>query len=72
MPDEDLDTYDNYYFKDRPEGKTLMSGYPLPKGDDGIVRNITFLNCDFHPNCRPKLFVQCTFTNCDGPHSYDY
>ena len=60
--------YDNWYFKYQSPEENLISGRPLPKDDDGIVRNIEFVNCEFHPNCEPSHFENCTFTNCYGPH----
>jgi hypothetical protein len=59
-------TISNRYYKDRPAGVVLMSGLPLPKDENGIVRNIDFVNCEFHPNCRSIPFVNCTFESCDG------
>lgn len=56
-----------YYYKDRPEGVQLISGMPLPKDPDGKVRNYHFIDCTFHPNCKPDIFIDCQFTNCDGP-----
>jgi len=57
----------NRYYKDRPEGLQLMSGLPLPKDADGKVHSIDFMDCTFHPNCKLDVFVDCTFTDCDGP-----
>ena len=57
----------NRYYKDRPEGMQLMSGLPLPRSADGKVHDIHFIDCSFHPNCAGDLFVDCKFTNCDGP-----
>ena len=54
------------YFKDRPEGVTLMSGLPLPKDEDGVVRGVTFEGCAFHPNCTGVEFVNCEFVDCEG------
>lgn len=57
----------NRYYKDRPDGVQLISGLPLPKAEDGLVHDIHFIECSFHPNCRPEQFIGCKFTNCDGP-----
>jgi len=58
--------YTEYYFKDRPAGEQLMSGLPLPKDSDGIVRGKDFVRCSFHPNCCHTVFEYCTFDDCDG------
>ena len=62
----------NTYFKDQDPRRPLLSGLPLPKGEDGVVRDIHFIDCNFHPNCDPKFFVDCKFTNCNGPEDYDW
>ena len=61
--------YDNYYFKDRPDGVELISGRPLPKDDDGVVRNKIFKDCRFHPNCEDVTFEDCSFVDCTGDKS---
>ena len=57
----------NRYYKDQSPDHRLISGLPLPKDADGIVRNKHFVDCTFHPNCTLEMFVGCTFTDCDGP-----
>jgi|PlaIllAssembly_1097288.scaffolds.fasta_scaffold1386171_1 hypothetical protein len=56
------------YYKDRPKGVELMSGIPLPKDEDGKVRNIKFERCEFHPNCDPErypeMYENCKFVDC--------
>jgi hypothetical protein len=54
------------YFKDQPPGRPLLSGLPLPKDGDGVVRNVRFLGCLFHPNCGRVKFEGCEFVDCDG------
>ena len=44
----------------------LISGLPLPKDEDGVVRNIEFVECTFHPNCSEVKFEGCTFVRCRG------
>lgn len=56
---------ENHYYKEHYG----MSGLPLPKSADGKVHDIDFVDCDFHHDIDPSLFVNCTFTDCDGPHS---
>ena len=63
-------TLKNRYYKDQDPSRPLMSGLPLPKSSDGKVHDIDFVDCTFHPNCRPDMFLDCTFTNCDGPTDY--
>lgn len=58
------------YYKDQDPAHRLMSGLPLPKDGDGKVRDVHFIDCTFHPNCNPAMFVDCKFTNCDGPSNY--
>ncbi len=58
-----MDIWDSY-FKDRPDGMSLVSGLPLPKDSDGVVRDKTFSHCTFHPNCSGVSFVGCTFLDC--------
>lgn len=53
------------YFKDRPLNLQLISGLPLPKDADGVVRNKHFIDCTFHPNCQDVKFENCLFTRCD-------
>lgn len=55
-----------WYFKDRPQGETLLSGLPLPKDDDGVIRNVDFVNCNMHVNTWNLQYENCTFTKCDG------
>jgi hypothetical protein len=59
--------YVNYYFKDQDPTRPLLSGRPLPKDSDGVVRHVDFVDCDFHPNCRGVRFEGCTFTDCEQP-----
>ncbi len=40
---------ENHYFKDFGDGRTYISGLPIPRDADGITRNINFTRCDFHP-----------------------
>jgi len=54
------------YYKDQDPDRPLMSGLPLPKDADGVVRNCDFARCSFHPNCRQVRFEHCTFERCDG------
>lgn len=61
-------TFENRYYKDRPEGVGfLISGLPLPKDADGVVRGKHFVDCEFHPNCDHVTFENCVFSRCDGP-----
>ena len=62
----DKEQFNDTYYKDRPEGMQLMSGYPLPKDKDGKVRNKIFVDCDFHPNCGDVEFIDCKFIRCTG------
>ena len=55
------------YFKDQRPDEGLISGLPLPKDEDGIVRDKMFEDCSFHPNCQDVRFVHCSFKNCDYP-----
>lgn len=48
-----------HYFKE--SSVPLMSGLPLPKDADGIVRNKRFIDCKFHPNCDVVQFRDCEF-----------
>jgi hypothetical protein len=56
--------YVNYYFKDQDPTKPLISGMPLPKDHDGVVREVRFIDCDFHPNCQDVKFERCEFVRC--------
>lgn len=56
----------NCYFKDQDPRRPLMSGLPLPKGEDGVVRNCVFIRCTFHPNCSDVIFEDCELIDCDG------
>lgn len=58
--------YIGYYFKDRPYGESLLSGLPLPKDADNVVRRKTFISCEFHSNCRDVVFQDCIFEKCYG------
>jgi len=55
------------YFKDQDPTHQLVSGLPLPKDEDGIVRDKMFEDCSFHPNCHDVRFVRCSFKGCDYP-----
>ena len=57
-------TYKHCYFKDSGSGLPFISGRPLPVDTDGIVRNIDFIACDFHPICKCAMYEGCTFTDC--------
>lgn len=39
----------NWYIKDTGDGYPYISEMAIPRDDDGITRNINFVNCDFHP-----------------------
>ena len=52
------------YFKDQSPDDRLISGLPLPKDEDGVVRDKQFEDCTFHPNCQDVRFVDCTFVRC--------
>lgn len=52
------------YFKDCDV--FLISGLPLPKDSDGVVRHQTFVHCTFHPNCKEVRFEGCRWLDCDG------
>lgn len=82
-PDEDLANADwpkqrkqrrvwkDCYVKDFGDGKTYMSGLPLPRDSDGVTRNVDFVNCDFHP-ASDGVFENCTINGQsipDGPGS---
>jgi hypothetical protein len=56
-----MKTITNHYFKDQDPKYPLLSGLPLPKDPDGIVRNIRFVDCSFHPNCKHTKFEGCEF-----------
>lgn len=51
------------YYK---EGGSFISGQPLPKNDDGTVKDKDFVNCSFHCNCKHVRFINCTFHSCTG------
>lgn len=53
----------NTYFK---QGEGLMSGRPLPVNEAGKVVDISFVNCEFHPNCGDVEFINCDFNGCQG------
>lgn len=54
------------YFKDQDPDFPLISGRPLPKDPDGVVRNKRFIECDFHPNCEFTRVEGCEFIRCNG------
>ena len=66
VPEETMKEIRNVYYKDQDPKHPLMSGLPLPKDSDGIVRNIRFLDCTFHPNCQDVKFENCQFAGCSG------
>lgn len=51
----------NHYYKDSGHGERYMSGLPLPRDPDGVVRNVNFVGCTFHPCCAAK-FENCSIT----------
>ncbi len=59
----------NWYIKDTGNGYPYMSGLAIPRDNDGVTRNIDFVDCDLHPASHS------TFENCaingkpipDGP-----
>jgi hypothetical protein len=53
-----------FYFKDQDPKWPLISGVPLPKDADGVVRAKHFIGCTFHPNCSSVPFENCAFTEC--------
>lgn len=59
---------ENRYYKDGGEGDRYISGLALPRGDDGLIRDIRFVKCDFHPICGSlkNVFVGCEFIECEG------
>lgn len=59
--------YRNYYFKDQSTERPLISGLPLPKDSDGVVREKRFVDCEFHPNCGDVKFEGCEFKGCENP-----
>ncbi len=64
---------ENRYYKsysDEPE-RTFISGLPLPQSDNGVVRNVQFIGCDFHPACRSYKFENCEFIGCSGDDHFD-
>lgn len=66
-----MQTIENHYFKDAGDGVTFMSGLPLPRDPDGVVRNIRFVRCEFHPCCR-AVFENCVMEDCDGSKPEDF
>ena len=52
------------YFKDAGDGRSFMSGLRLPRDSDGVVRNIRFIDCTFHPSCKSASFENCEFQDC--------
>ena len=67
--------FDTYY---KDQDRPMHSGRPLPKDDDGVVRDVVFINCDFHWNCEDVastygsregkiIYENCTFLDCDRP-----
>jgi hypothetical protein len=44
----------------------FISGCALPLNDNGIVENVCFLHCTFHPACSEICFVNCVFISCQG------
>ena len=61
-----MKVYKNMYFKDGGKPFVYISGLPLPKDVDGVVRNSHFIECDFHPMCKKVKFIGCKFTRCEG------
>lgn len=59
-----MEEYKNYYFKDAGDGARFISGLPLPRDPDGVVRNKRFVGCEFHPCCKAK-FENCELVDCD-------
>jgi hypothetical protein len=53
------------YFRDQGDGRTYMSGLPIPKDADGVCRNIRFVNRDFDCGCSIPQ-EDCEFVDCDG------
>ena len=62
----------NTYFKqDADDPKTrFISGLPLPQSDNGVVRNVQFIGCDFHPACESYKFENCEFIGCSGHEEF--
>jgi hypothetical protein len=54
------------YYKNAARDVKLISGLPLPKDEDGVVRNVLFKGCDFHPSCGEVVFEGCEFVDCQG------
>ena len=54
------------YFKDDGDHRILISARALPVDEDETVRNKSFEDCRFHPNCGSVKFNSCLFLNCDG------
>ncbi len=59
--------YDSYYFKQAANKMFLMSGFPLPNYNNGVVSNVDFVNCDFHYDCQDVVFENCSFKDCHMP-----
>lgn len=56
------------YFKQYAETPEIqfISGLPLPRSENGMVENVQFIGCDFHPCCKDFRFVNCDFIGCSG------
>jgi hypothetical protein len=65
---ERREMFASYYFKDDGSGDEYMSGLPLPKDEDGVVRNKVFVFCDFHFFCSSEKirFENCLFFDCNN------
>lgn len=57
---------ENHHFRDEGDGRKFMSGLPLPRDPDGIVRNIRFVDCSFHFCCVTDCYENCDFVGCYG------
>lgn len=56
---------ENYYLKDDGTHECYMSGRPIPCDSvDNVCRNIHFVTCDFHPQCKGITFENCIFERC--------
>jgi len=58
----------NCYFKqyaDYPDMR-FISGLPMPNLVDGVVGNVRFIGCSFHPACEDFRFENCDFIGCSG------
>jgi hypothetical protein len=62
-------TVSDSYFKDYGDGRTYMSGLPIPKDSDGVCRNIRFVRCTFHPGCSIP-YENCELVDCDRTPNY--